>query len=139
MEHKFQSSLTDATACQVCHKDILTHTNMAVCECCPNIGPVEIFGDMAMCAECIAKEMKIAADYQAPELQESRLAEYKIRQSQIIDAAITVRTDIFNSETVAIAELKQAIDSDDTIKNKHYRLAEVLTERYNHYKTVIFE
>ncbi len=62
-----------------------------------------------------------------------------LTRSREIDNRVTVRTDIFNSATVAIVELKKAIDADITITNKPYALAETLTERFTHFKQVIFE
>jgi hypothetical protein len=35
---------------------------MAVCECCPNTGKMNLFEDMLMCDECIAKEKKAIAE-----------------------------------------------------------------------------
>jgi uncharacterized coiled-coil protein SlyX len=62
-----------------------------------------------------------------------------LKESRDIDNRVTVRTDLFNAATIAIAELKKSIDSDETITNKPYALAVELQNRYSHYKQVIFE
>lgn len=138
MDHPFTPSLSDATLCGRCKKDALTHTDMAVCEACPNIGNVEMFADMALCQSCYANELKAVKDYQAPEKQEQRLND-ALNRVRAIDQQVQLRTDIFNAETVAIIEIKNLIDNDEGIVNKPYALASMLTERYLHFKKIIFE
>lgn len=62
-----------------------------------------------------------------------------LRQTRAVDAAIQVRTDIFNNETIALDEIKKAIYADDTITNKPFALASEVHARYIKYKNVIFE
>jgi hypothetical protein len=116
---------------------------MAVCECCPAIGSVEIFADMALCTNCYANELNAVKEHQTVDKQESRLTEYQtneaLNKARKIDEQVQLRTDIFNAETVAIVEIKSLIDSDPSITNKPYALASMLTERYLHFKKVIFE
>lgn len=137
MNHTFQPSLNDSSECLTCHKSLILHTDMAECEACPTIGPVDIFGDMALCQTCIQKEIKTSLEYQSPELQSQRLAEYKLKIAEQIDNAVQYRSDIFNAQTVSIHELKKTIDEDDTVINKHYILAEALKKRYEHFSEVI--
>ncbi len=62
-----------------------------------------------------------------------------LKQAAEIDNNIQVRTDLFNAATVAIVEIKKAIDDDVNIVNKPYALAETLKNRFDHFKTVVFE
>jgi hypothetical protein len=62
-----------------------------------------------------------------------------LKQTRAIDAGITVRTDIFNSETIALDDIKKAIYADDSITNKPFALASEVHARYIKYKEVIFE
>lgn len=47
-----------------------------------------------------------------------------------LDESLTVQTDIFNAQTVSIQELREAIEKDESIENKHFKLAEFLSERF---------
>jgi hypothetical protein len=62
-----------------------------------------------------------------------------VAEAKQIDETIEVRTDLFNAATVAIVELKSSIDSDESIQNKPYALAEALKTRFEHHQAVIFE
>lgn len=55
-----------------------------------------------------------------------------------IDQSINYRTDLFNAETVSIESLRLAIESDNTIENKHFELARIIKERHEHFQSVIF-
>lgn len=129
-------------ACAVCKKDARAHTNEATCDCCPNIGPVELrYGNMLMCPDCWTKEQALQLANNTPEKQAERVnaLNVAIEASRAQDASIQVRTDIFNAATVAIAELKQSIDADPAITNKPFHLANELRIRFDHLQTVIFQ
>jgi hypothetical protein len=55
-----------------------------------------------------------------------------------IDNSIKIQTDIFNAKTIAIHELKVAIDNDPAIENKNFALAQSVEARFNHLRDVIF-
>lgn len=136
MNHNFTPGQLDASKCATCKYDIISHTNMATCECCPTIGPVEIHKTMLMCPECVIKEKRLEAESIAG--AEDRVKTV-LERAQSIDYSIKIREDIFNAETVSIAEIKSAIDTDSTIENKRFELAKRLTERYQHFSKVIFD
>ena len=144
MDHKFTRSTLDILKCDRCKRSELDHSDQATCESCPNIGIMNLSGGILLCRECIAKEIETSLAHQSPELQEQRLKEHRerttiIAQSRAIDSSIQVRTDLFNAATISIIELKSAIDSDETIANKNYTLAEELSKRFHHFKKIIFE
>lgn len=141
MDHSFSASQFDALKCAKCKRIEIDHTDRATCECCSNSGNMTIFTDMLMCPDCIKKEMETAMEHQSLEKQEERMIEHNnlLELSRKIDYNVQVKEDIFNAETVSINELKTAIESDPAIENKQYKLAEVLLERYTHFKSVIFE
>lgn len=66
-------------------------------------------------------------------------AELFISKSAALDARIKINTDIFNAETVAIADIKKVIDEDDTITNKHFRLAQAIETRYKAFAKVVHD
>lgn len=79
------------------------------CECCDKVN-VEVWTssrNMTQCADCKAADEQVEA--------RSREAAKLIQDSRQIDSAITLKTDIFLSKTVAAVELKAAIDNDDSI------------------------
>lgn len=122
------------------------------CEICEEIAQCSPHGNLWICDPCWVKEQraKIEAFNMAQSLAQapviapaSHISPLPInsvlKESADIDSRIQVRTDIFNAKTVAIKEIADAIQSDDSIENKPYHLAEVLTTRFKHLKSVIFE
>jgi hypothetical protein len=104
-----------------------------------------------MCGPCTEQEEKLYAESQKPENivqriaasteQANKAAELNqvIMAARTTDDTIQVRTDLFNAATVAITDLKKAIDEDINITNKPYALAEELKRRFEHFRDVIFE
>lgn len=142
MNHPFTPSISNMLACAVCKKDSIAHTENATCDCCPNIGTVELrYGTMLMCADCWNKEQAAQLANNTPEKQQERVdyLNVAIEASRAQDATIQVRTDIFNAATVAIMDLKAGIDADPNVTNKPYALAQELLTRFEHFKAVIFQ
>lgn len=142
MLHEFKSSLADATKCRFCKFPQTEHK----CEVCEKESSVQLmYGSILMCPECSDKEIKLKEEMNRPENVAARVNEANermntlLQQSQKIDDSIQVTSDLFNANTVAIVELKKSIDSDESITNKPYALAEALTNRFSHLKQVIFE
>lgn len=131
--HKFTSSLLNEKRCSICDYGELVH---GICECCPNEDRIVRFNSMNICQDCYNREIAVmSATNQSVLLALNPV----IAKTQDIDKAITVRTDLFNASTVAIAEIKAAIDNDPSIENKPYILAQTLKERFEHYKSIVFE
>lgn len=136
MNHSFTPSQIDSTKCNLCKRGVIDHTDMATCECCSNIGKMEVFMTMLMCPECVAKEKALQIERKNGE--DTRVSSL-LERAKTIDYSIQVKEDIFNAETISIAEIKKAIDEDGNIPNKTYTLAESVLDRINHFQTVIFE
>lgn len=66
-------------------------------------------------------------------------AELFIAKATSLDARIKIAADIFNAETVAIAEIKKVIDEDESITNKHFRLAQAIETRYRAFAKVVHD
>lgn len=141
MNHSF-TPIIGINKCAICTYDERAHSDLAQCDCCPNIGPVQIYSTMLMCETCIAREKEHESR------SDERLTLHKIRENALnraiaearqINDSILVRTDIFNTETTSITNLKKVIDEDASISNKPYALAEELLRQFNHFKQVIFE
>lgn len=108
-------------------------------------------GNMWYCDKCWERELQAEIEHHSVESVNSRLNELNqrniekdkmnqaLRESQRIDSSIQVKTDLFNAATVSIIELKKSIDSDETITNKPFALAEQLMSRFTHFKSTIFE
>jgi hypothetical protein len=105
------------------------------------------YGNMWFCDSCWTKEEKSTLENESSEVIQLRVDTVNashslndaVKESNRIDSTINVRTDLFNAATVAIMDLKRAIDNDPLIENKPYRLAETLKNRFEHYKQVVFE
>jgi len=146
MNHSFTPSIVDKEKCAICKQDAIAHTEQATCQACNNVGPVDLkYGNFLMCKSCQEKELKAEQERMKPENQQARVEAMnasmnaRIRESQAIDSSIQVRGDLFNAATVAIVDLKKAIDDDSQITNKPYALAETLMQRFQHFKNVVFE
>lgn len=142
MNHSFHPSLTDALKCAHCKFPEIQHTSEAICETCNNVAPVDIvYGNMLMCKDCQDKESKAYAESMKPENQQKRVAEHNLalESARKVDASIAVRTDLFNSATVAIVDLCKLIDDDATIENKPYAKALELKTRFDKFQAVIFK
>lgn len=159
MNHAFIATPSGIDKCARCKFPYIAHTAEAVCETCPNVGPVEIrHGNILMCQSCWDKDLavrQIAANQPnspyTPE-QQAKHREFRERmdkereeamnrvlaQSKERDLQVQLRTDAFNAATESIKELKIVIDKDDAIKNKPYKLAEELKGRFEHFQSVIF-
>lgn len=61
-----------------------------------------------------------------------------LKQTRAVDNSVSVRTDLFNAETVALDDIKKAIMADETITNKPFALATEVHARYKKFQEVIF-
>ncbi len=122
-----------------------------ICATCRTANADDIrYGNLPMCNNCWEKEKALQAENMSPENQQARVdAANKVsatkqmetdivRLSSQIDNSIVVSSDIFNAKTTAILDLKAAIDNDDSVQNKPYKLAETLKTRFEHLTSVIF-
>lgn len=106
------------------------------------------YAGMIVCESCYQKEMEAQAEnkllaeqrvQQSNDAVKTNALNRALAASQSIDAAVTLRSDIFNAATTSIADLKSAIDNDPTITNKPFALAEELTKRFEHFQKVAFD
>ena len=153
MKHQFKASQTDKSLCEVCERPYLDHTNAAKCDNCGKIGPCEVNSKFYLL--CVTPEdsncYNRALDHliittphpvvNAPEEVIQKSAQKIIEESERVDNSIRYNGDIYNAKTVAIIDLKKAIDSDDTIpaENKAIVFQDKLAERYYKLSTRIFE
>jgi hypothetical protein len=127
---------------------------MGQCEVCEkeNIRITLHYGNMWFCDSCWEKEEESTKIHMSPESQQARVDSLISQQNSVsnpvsdalktarqIDDAIEVRTDLFNAATVAIVEIKKAIDDNSEITNKPYALAETLKNRFLRFQSVVFE
>lgn len=140
MDHKFLASGTDPLKCGKCKWPEVSHGPEAVCESCPNIGTMEIHGDMLLCRECIAKELATALDTAKP-ITPIETVNDTIKLARQIDNSVQTRTDIFNAATVSFEDIRKSINSDESIASdrKTFALAEIVKTRFNHYQKIFFE
>jgi hypothetical protein len=145
LSHAFVPSFTDIKLCgrNSCGFPAEKHGANAVCDSCDNVGILQVNGKIAMCRECLAKDIEnTLPSVPVSEITPSEpLQNTVLQMSREIDNSIRVSSDLFNAATTPILELKKAIDADDTIPadKKHYRLAETLLERFNQHKRAIFD
>ena len=150
MKHSFILT-SDSNKCNKCHRPEIDHTDFATCESCPNVGPCELYPDIngsLLCQDCITKEEELRL---SPEEQQKRVDEVRERSKRMgnpsrtlldnaknINNGIQTRSDVFNAKTISIKEMQLTIDADDSIKDKHFLLAETLTNQLNEIKSAIF-
>ena len=113
------------------------------CEVCNATG-IKItkrYQNIWYCDACWTKEQRAIAEHQSPAKQEERVAVYRasLETAKMIDASITIRQDLFNASTVSIAELEASVNADNSIENKAYTIAEMLVNRFNEQKKLMFE
>lgn len=140
MNHAFVKPAGSEDKCVKCRFPEISHGDKAVCETCPNVGPVEIrFGNMLMCEECWRKEQKTHAENITPEKQQERVDLINQRVAKNNTQVIEMRTDLFNQATEAIVVVKNRIEVDNTIENKKYALAEYLKNHHSQLQSKIFD
>lgn len=92
-----------------------------------------------LCDSCAEIEIQRQVDLVRKNQTKLNPVESAVNEANKLDSRIQVKTDLFNAATVAIQELKAAIDADTSIENKPYALAETLMKRFDHFKQVVFE
>lgn len=141
MNHSFIKS-SEKDRCAICKQGYIAHSPAATCEACSKIGEVDlVYGNMLLCKNCQVKE-KIAWDAsQKPEKVVERVdaLNVAIEKAREIDNSIRYNGDFFNAATISLAELKRAIDNDNSIENKHEAFQNEVIERIEKFKTRIFE
>jgi hypothetical protein len=93
-----------------------------------------MYGNMLLCMDCIEKEKVVQAENNKPENQAKRILEH----ARKVDAAIQVKQDLFNAETVSHVDIFKAIDNNPEITNKIIAKYEALRKRFNDNQAVIF-
>lgn len=133
MFHFFHQSQLDADRCIDCKRLQSEHA----CEICgTDKEALDVEFAMLLCEACISKERALQIENRKHE--QARVD--AIESSRVIpapDYSIQVVQDIHNAKIASIVELRKAIDADSTIENKHFALASVLSERYQHLKIVV--
>ncbi len=136
MNHSFEPSTTDPLLCAKCKRKVIDHTDRATCDNCGCSGEMNLTSnDDLLCPECDYKDLKP----RTTEELSSRATEVRRRFTEI-DAQVKISTDIFNAKTIAIHEIKKAIDADVTVPadQKYFTLAKHIETRFNNLTDVIF-
>jgi hypothetical protein len=136
MNHNYQVTDENPTECKVCGRSALDHGPYATCEMCKKERECDLIDGLLICHFCHNWKKKATQ----PELaQLDRQLDIR-KKFKEIDDSVRVQTDIFNAKTVAIHELKVAIDNDSSIpvESKNFTLAQAVEARFNHLTDVIF-
>jgi hypothetical protein len=137
------------TRCEFCNRSLIDHTRLAICETCKKTSDCEVNSSgQLLCAICYEITLDALMISTAPKQSINApiepvtitSAEDIIADAKVIDAGIRSNGDFYNAKVIAIADIKRAIDNDESIPDemKMLRLQEVLAERYNHLKQVVF-
>jgi hypothetical protein len=156
MDHKYIQSMLTANQCGICRRQEIDHTSEAVCECCsnkaivnednPHNNGLEIFTipgssiKMLMCAVCIDKE--IQGQQEIKNNAESRVRESNLSMQARLEEvkhSIIERSDIFNAKLPSLIEICKSVDTDETVENKTFRKAELISDLFHHLTGVITE
>lgn len=149
MKHPFNPSENNKIICSTCDRPYIDHTDAADCESCGKMGPCELNGQKKLlCASCynIALDtLIIGADtrnkpYEPLPAKELTPQEI-IEQSRQIDSSIRYNGDFYNAATIAIVELKKAIDNNSEIpaEEKNLVFQKELADRYYKLSQAVFE
>jgi hypothetical protein len=95
--------------------------------------------DEYLCESCAARTIEITNEIEERMNKMPELSGLSDRMMKEIDSTIRISTDVFNAKMLPIEELRKQIEADDSIENKHFKLAEFLTQRFTHLKKVVFE
>lgn len=140
MKHSFVSGLVDKSKCSFngCGRSLDDHTKLAQCEACPNQCECDLFGTMLLCPDCIAKELKVAVNQGLETEANNQFVmdnpkQDLIQHSANVDAALKIREDFFNAETISIVELAKECGKDnaklfDLIKTRQVEFQKKLIE-----------
>lgn len=141
MNHTFQPSIQDNELCRVCTFDLESHTDQAECESCGNKAECDVkFGNILMCKVCGDRDDALRNDVKKEEEKLRAVnAHATIERARVIDDNIQVVSDIHNSQTVTIKELKDSFEADDSIPEgqREWKLAQFLDTRYKHLTSLI--
>jgi hypothetical protein len=145
MLHTFKAGTIDPTKCVTCKRAADMHD----CDICgaQDVSVQVKFGNMLMCGPCTENEERLYAESQRPENVAARVETQQkaaeinavLNQAKTIDESVTVKSEIFNAETVSLDEIKAAIEADAAIENKPFALAEQVKARFEHLTNVVFE
>lgn len=135
MNHSFQPNPNDKAKCNICLRAFIVHTSAATCDACPNIGPVELFGDakdpksMVLCKSCLDKEYNVA----------KKMSEKTEELARKIDDKITIVGDFFNAETISHVDVKKSIFADEsfTEQQKIEKYQQFLLSRFEKFNAVV--
>jgi hypothetical protein len=148
MNHSFIASALNSNQCARCRHTEIDHTSGATCESCGNTGTCELFVDILMCEDCLDAEKKAQALNNSPEKQAERINahnnainnhKHTIEESRKTDQSIQFKTDLFNARTIEIETLRNAINENPELTNKHFEFASELKTRLLHFQKVIFD
>lgn len=138
MNHSFVSGALDKSKCNQCKRNLDDHTSLAKCEACTFVGKCDVLGNMLLCPTCMAKEYHVAISQSEEQQKNNEFVEMNqgetlIAHSRNVDAALLIREDFFNAETVSIVELREACGSDsaklfDLIKERQVAFQRKLIE-----------
>jgi hypothetical protein len=142
--------MTLILGCTKCGKsdegmNIIMFKGNPLCDDCFTIECPPVIITCAFCKATVTNPIQLAKSQplcdSCSNTQRETVEELKshMDRAKAIDDSIQVRSDVFNAKTVAIVELKKAIDANPEITNKPYALAETLRTRFDHLKTVVFE
>ena len=140
MNHAWHPKIGNKLECIHCNRDYISHMDIVACEACGAPRKCDIFGDlknpkaMLLCDSCADKERKANDDV----LVRTKTL---IDVARSIDDTITYNGDVFNAKTIALIELKRALDSDESlsVEERKYKFHELLAERYSKLKKVVFQ
>lgn len=144
MDHKFSSSIIDSSKCKICKRPEQDHGSDAECEVCSKHGDCVDVNGILMCPGCLENEISGKKEESKQMAQTNplnsgnpiqRLADM-VRDS---DARISSRPEFFNAETMAIEDIRKQLESDNSVLNKRFELAQIVYQRVVDFEKALFE
>jgi len=143
MNHSFVPSRLDTLQCATCSRIEKEH-GITDCESCGKNTDCELIGSILMCKSCADREKTITPiePIQAILTPEEKLDATMKKVAELVreidsNESLRSREEFFNAETISVAEIKNRIESDNTIEDKQLTLAKTVQARIEKLRSVI--
>jgi len=123
MDHPFSPNPQSLLQCKICNRAYKAHTENVECESCDFVGKCNVFNNMLLCDNCVAKSQEALKN-------EVKVTENLVESSKdLIDRANKIQDnlkysgDFFNAETIAFIDIKKAFLSNSEIAESEREFA----------------
>lgn len=111
-----------------------------LCELCEVNKPTEHWKRLWLCDNCASEQKQVIIDIKTSMAEKEAInhADY-LEKNRQIDQSLKLREDIFNSESLSITAIIEAVNADDRIINKNLKICELVKEKIEKLRILIFD